>query len=172
MPLLSTINKLTRDFMSLYKVPGVMCQAVEGHCYQLMMGSHLHWGRGAGGEQGEPEGIHWSQRLLQLWKINNSHYVSVNASWRVSRGGAVPALPGWKAKKGGLMWWGRQTYIWAINCCRKCQKPCDSSPPYPQGPYFKNNRGCPTPQSTELMYARFSLHIQTYSKAWCIKWAQ
>lgn len=128
MPLLSTINKLTRDFMSLYKVPGVMCQAVEGHCYQLMMGSHLHWGRGAGGEQGEPEGIHWSQSLLQLWKINNSHYVSVNASWRVSRGGAVPALPGWKAKKGGLMWWGRQTYIWAINCCRKCQKPCDSSP--------------------------------------------
>lgn len=62
-----------RDFMSLYEVPGVMCRNVEGHCYQFMMGSHLHWGRDAGGGRGEPEGIHWSQSLLQLREINNSH---------------------------------------------------------------------------------------------------
>lgn len=64
---------------------GVMCQSVEGHCYRLMMGSHLHWGTGAGGWQGEEK---------ELQEINNSHYVSVNASRRVSRGRAGPALPG------------------------------------------------------------------------------
>lgn len=48
-----------------------MDQSVEGH---------LHRGRGAGG-QGEKEFIGVS--LLQLWEINNSHYV------RVSRGQQV-----------------------------------------------------------------------------------
>lgn len=83
MPLLSAVNKLRRDFMSPYKEV-VYCARV--------LGSHLHWGRGADGGKGEKEFI--GVRLLQLQEINNGHYVGVNASRRVSRGGAGPALPG------------------------------------------------------------------------------
>lgn len=45
-----------------------MGQSVEGH---------LHWGRGAGGGQGEEKEF-TGVSLLQRWEINNSHYVRVS----------------------------------------------------------------------------------------------